>query len=112
MKYVFKVLLIDEVINNANKIIVKKGSKEINIIEKNSVISNIKDFISKATFVTGFVTADGHWYDMEFYNDDKLLINLQGWGSFNNYSFTFGIDNKDYILFGLDGIEFRKLIEG
>jgi len=109
---IFKKLFLEEPLKKTTKIILKThDEKEINTITNKNEIEELINLISRSSRITGAVTLDGNWWNIFFYEEDELIYKLNGWGTHNNYSSTFGFDGKEYILKGLEGIRFREIIE-
>lgn len=67
-------------INKTNKIIIKSSEKELGIIKDADKIKEILNAISSANRNGDICLSDGHGFDFEMYNDDKLIDTIEVWG--------------------------------
>ena len=106
----YKRIFIDENLNKTTKVEVKLANDKKNIITDKKEIDELVHLMNNATKITGVVNADGPWWEIYFYEDDELIYKMYAWGSSNNYGCSFGLNNKEFLLIGLNGEKFKNII--
>jgi len=95
-------------INKTNKIIIKSGEKELGVIKGADKIKEILDAVSSANRYGDVCLSDGHGFDFEMYNDNKLIDTIQVWGD-GKRILPRSINGCYYFI--SNGTDLRKIIE-
>ena len=95
-------------ISKTNKVIIKSSEKELAIIKDIEKIKEIIEAISSANRYGEVCLSDGHGFDFELYNDNKLIDILQVWGD-GKRVLPESIKGCYYSI--SNGTDFRKIIE-
>jgi len=66
-------------LNNTSKIVIKTGDKELGEIIDNTKIMEILDAITSSKRYGDVCLSDGHAFDFEMYNNDKLIDTIYIW---------------------------------
>lgn len=67
-------------LNDTNKIVIKISDKELKTISNKEDINTILDIIKESKQYGNAFLCDGHSFDFEMYNDDKLIDTVYIWG--------------------------------
>ena len=95
-------------INKTNKIIIKSGEKELGVIKDTNKIEEILDAVSSANRYGEVCLSDGHGFDFEMYNDNKLIDTIQVWGD-GKRILPESVNGCYYSI--SNGTDLRKIIE-
>lgn len=95
-------------INKTNKIIIESGEKELGVIKGADKIKEILNAISSANRYGEYCLSDGHGFDFEMYNDNKLIDTIQVWGD-GKRILPRSINGCYYFI--SNGTDLRKIIE-
>ena len=95
-------------LNKTNKIIIKSGKNELGIIQDNDKIKEILDAISSANRNGDVCLSDGHGFDFEMYNDNKLIDIVDVWGD-GKRLLPESVNGCYYSI--SNGTDLRKIIE-
>jgi len=95
-------------INETNKIVIKSGEKELSVIKDSDKIKEILDAISSAKKYGDVCLSDGHGFDIEMYNDNKLIDTVEVWSDGRR---VLPKSEKGCYYSISNGIDLRKIIE-
>lgn len=95
-------------LDKTNKIIINAGDKELGVIKDSNKIKEILNAISSANRYGEYCLSDGHGFDFEMYNDNKLIDTIQVWGD-GKRILPRSINGCYYFI--SNGTDLRKIIE-
>lgn len=95
-------------LNKTDKIIIKSGKNELGIIQDDDKIKEIINAISSANRYGDICLSDGHGFDFEMYNDNKLIDIVDVWGD-GKRILPESVNGCYYSI--SNGTDLRKIIE-